>query len=301
MNQANSATAKEAPQIGGNSPLEIARQQPNLTPEQRAEVERIGTIEPYVALSRDEALFSKLNYWRDLKLCGRIQTKDRLGIAQAFDLYSQANTKRRGGLLQVPAPVVYVEAESPCRGTDMLLLILEFLSNPLNCGPLRDLRKRTLGTLQSYKVKLLIVNNADLLSFTSFNELMRIFEKLKIAIVLVGMPYLDEMLTPTSGKKARFLNIHNTFLRGYTYDSLSLRDTRMVIEIWETMGLKWSQPLNLATDEEIVKTLHKASNGQLRPLYENLRDIAVWRIKHPLAQINHQNITKALNNQYEPM
>ncbi|WP_051035372.1 hypothetical protein [Crinalium epipsammum] len=130
---------------------------------------------------------------------------------------------------------------------------------------------------------------------------MRIFEKLKIAIVLVGMPYLDEMLTPTSGKKARFLNIHNTFLRGYTYDSLSLQDTKSVIEIWENIGLKWLQPLNLKANEEIVKIIYKNSNGQMRPLYENLRDIAVWRIKHPLAQINPQNIAKALGNQYEPI
>ena len=275
--------------------LDIIRHQPNYSPEQLEEIERIGKISPYVGLERDKALFARLNYWRDLKMCGKVRTLDRLGLAKALTVYAEANTKRRGKLVQVPASVVYIKAETTCGGKDLLLLILEFLSNPLSCGPLRDLRKRTLGTLKAYKVKNIVVNNADFLAYSAFNELMRIFEELQISVVLVGMPYLDEILMPTSGKKMKFFNIHQTFLRGFSYDTLSIGDTQAVIKTWEKAGLKWSKPINLAGNQEIVKTLHKASQGQLQLLYENLREVAVWCLNHPQGQINHQNVGKALS------
>jgi hypothetical protein len=53
-------------------------QEPIRSPEIQAEVERIGTIDPYVAVGRDEALFVCLNNWRDRRTCGRIMTVDRL-------------------------------------------------------------------------------------------------------------------------------------------------------------------------------------------------------------------------------
>lgn len=299
MAQSKLAKENEANQGIFVNPLELLRKQPNFTPEQLKEIERIGNISPYVGLERDKALFTCLNHWRDLKICGKVRTLDRLGLASALAVYSEANTRRRGGLVQIPASVVYTSAEAGCGAKDVLLLILEFLSNPLNCGPLRDLRKRTLGTLKAYKVKNLVVNNADFLSYSAFNELMRIFEKLQISVVLVGMPYLDEMLIPTSGNKMKFFHIHNTFLRGFSYDTLSVGDTQTVIKTWEESGLRWSKPMNLAENQEIVKTLYQASQGELRLLYESLREVAVWCLKHPQAQINRQNVAKALSLDYE--
>lgn len=40
-------------------------QQPIRSPEIQAEVERIGALEPYVAVGRDPVLFTCLNNWRD--------------------------------------------------------------------------------------------------------------------------------------------------------------------------------------------------------------------------------------------
>lgn len=303
----HSPLQKEDAEGAGNTQAKAAtpkagqQQKQNRSPEQQAEVERIGRIEPYAGVQRDVDLFDRLDYWRDLKICARVTTFDRLGLSKALDYYTKQRVNRRGDFLQLPAPVAYIEMEQHGSPTDLFLLILEFLSNPFDCKPLRDLRARTWGTLKGYGVKILIVNNADLLSFAAFNELVRIAEKLKISVILTGPPYLSDILDPNSNKKKRYINIHNTFLKYHQFNLLSRQDTATVIGEWENSGLKWSKPLNLASNTQIVALLHEASQGQLRPLYEHLREIAIWRLNHPKAQINPQNISQALGIQYQPI
>ena len=100
-------------------------QQPIRSPEIQAEVERIGTIDPYVAVGRDEALFTCLNNWRDRRTCGRIMTVDRLGLFKALDYYTNQQTRRRGDLIRMPAPVAYIEVDDPGNGKNIFLSILE--------------------------------------------------------------------------------------------------------------------------------------------------------------------------------
>jgi hypothetical protein len=59
--------------------------------------------------------------------------------------------------------------------------------------------------------------------------------------------------------------------------------------------------MNLTSDRKVVELLEEKSQGQLKPLYEHLREIAVWRLDHPKAQINPQNISQALGIQYQPI
>lgn len=268
--------------------------------EQQAEVERIGQIEPFVGLERDEHLFTALNQWRELGICARVITIDRLGLVKSLKFYTQNHTKRRSGLLVTPAPVIYVEIEQNGSLTDLFVSIGEFLANPFYSKLLPQLRSRTLTTLKSYKVKLLIINNADVLSFAAFNELMRIAEKLRISVVLAGSPYLNELLEPKGVKKNKHINIHNTFLKFHHYNVINKEDLPTVILEWEKK-VGWSKPLKLWADKDIVATLGDASQGQLRALYENLREIAAWKIDHPQAQSNSHNISTALGESYKPI
>ncbi|MBD2075469.1 ATP-binding protein [Phormidium sp. FACHB-592] len=268
--------------------------------EQQVEVERICQIDLYVQLERDENLFTALNQWRETGICGCVTTMDRLGLAKSLIFYTQSHIRRRGGLLMTPAPLAYIEIEQNGSPTDLFLLILEFLVNPLDCGYLRQLRSRTWGTLKSCGVKLLIVNNADLLSFNAFNELVRITEKLKISIVLAGSPYLNDVIDPRLDKKKKYITTYNTFLKQHPYVRLSKENIATVIAEWEKK-LGWTKPLNLLKDKGIINTLEASSQGQLRVLYENLREVAIWKIDHPKAQINPQNISKALGVCQQPI
>lgn len=268
--------------------------------EQQAEVERIGQIEPFVGLERDEYLFTVLNQWSELGICARVIAIDRLGLAKSLKFYTQNHTKRRSGLLVTPAPVIYVEIEQNGSLTDLFVSIGEFLGNPFYSKLLPQLRSRTLTTLKSYKVKLLIINNAEVLSFAACIELMRIAEKLGISVVLAGSPYLNEMLDPKGVKKNKHINIYNTFLKFHHYNVINKEDLPTVILEWEKK-VGWSKPLKLWADKDIVAILNDASQGQLRALYENLREIAAWKIDHPQAQSNSHNISTALGESYKPI
>lgn len=290
----------EKPSIASSTPVPKLGAQKTRSPEQQAEVERIGQIKPFVGLQRDEDLFTRLNHWRELGICACVITMDRLGLAKSLKFYAQSHTRRRSGLLVTPAPVVHVEIEQPGSPIDLFGSILEYLVNPLDCGHLRQLRSRTWGTLKACKVKVLIVSNADVLSFAAFIELMRIAEKLGISVVLAGSPYLNEMIDPKAANKKKYIDIHNTFLKWHPYSILTKEDIPTVISEWER-NLGWSKPLNLCSNIDIVTSLESTSGGQLRALYDNLREIATWKIDHPQAQVNFRNIASALGLGYAPI
>ena len=272
-------------------------QQPIRSPEIQAEVERIGTIAPYVAMSRDEALFTCLNNWRDRRTCGRIMTVDRLGLFKALDYYTNQQTRRRGDLIRMPAPVAYIEVDDPGNGKNIFLSILDFLANPVSCGNPRDLRLRTWATIKKCGVKILVVNYADLLLFSGLNELMRISEKCGISVILCGTSRLDEILDAQHRK--RYLPIHNTFLNHHRLSVLSVNETATVIESWEnTLGR--FNAMELATDEEIVKSLNQLSDGQIQPLYDLLKRIAIWHLDNPHVEINANNISTLLTTVQAP-
>ncbi len=285
---ANRSADRQSPQLW---------QEPIRSPEIQAEVERIGSHDPYVAVGRDEALFTCLNNWRDRRACGRIMTVDRLGLFKALEYYTNKQTRRRGGLIRMPAPVAYIEIDDPGNGKNIFLSILDFLANPVSCGNPRDLRLRTWATIKKCGVKILIVNYGDLLLFAGLNELMRISEKRGISVVLCGTSRLDEILDVQH--KKRYLPIHNTFLNHHRLSVLSKSETATVISSWEdTLGI--SNAMGLATNETIVQSLKQLSDGQIQPLYDLLKRIAIWHLDNPNIEINANNISTLLTTVQAP-
>jgi hypothetical protein len=288
------------PNQAPSNPARKLGKQKDRSPEQQAKVDQLHGIEPYVGVERDEQLFTILYKWWEVCACGCITTMDRLGLHKSLTFYLNNHVKRRGNLLVTPAPIAYIEVEQNCSPTDLFLLILNFLVNPLDCGNLRQLRSRTWGTLKSCGVKQLIVNNSDWLSFKAFNELVRIREKLNISVVLAGSPYLEDIIDAKNPKKKKYLTIYNTFLKQHPYSTLDLGNVATVIQEWEAR-LNWAKPLNLTSDDSIIRVLADASEGQLQLLYINLREVATWRIDHPKAQINAQNVSAALGSCHQPL
>ena len=224
-------------------------------------------------------------------------TVDRLGLFKALNYYTNQQTRRRRDLIRMPAPVAYIEIDDPGNGKNVFLSILDFLANPVSCGNPRDLRLRTWATIKKCGVKILIVNYADLLLFSGLNELMRISEKCEISVILCGTSRLDEILDAKHRK--RYLPIHNTFLNHHKLSVLSASQTATVIEKWEEK-LGWSKPMGLVTDNAIVKNLNELSDGQIQPLYDLLKQIAIWHLDNPHIEINANNISKLLTTVQAP-
>lgn len=268
------------------------------SPEQQAEVERIGSLEPYAGTKRDRDLEKQLNNWRDLRACVRLISTDSLGLSQALDYYTKLNVKRRADLVMIPAPVVRIRAEQPGGAIDLFKLILAFLGNPLDFGNLWQFRSRAKGTLRSFRSKTLIVEDGHLLSLEALIELKNISKDLKISIVLAGSPSLTTLLNPESHKKRKddWIDIHNTFLENGNFNPLSPQALATVARVWEEQGVRWSNPLNLWEDQEILAILYDYTQGQVGLLYENLRKIYVWKIDNPSAQVNYKNVDAVIQN-----
>lgn len=273
-------------------------EEPRRSPEAQAEVERIGGADTYLILDRDIALFDWLDDQRDAKLCGYVIGSQGAGLPKACQFYRMKYVKRRGTLLQVPATVIYAEVHQHGGPTDLYHSILEEIGHPLaKVGALRDLRARTWGTLKDYGVKLLIVGNADYLKLEAFNELIDIFGKLRIAIVLVGTDTLTETLTHSSSAYRR---VHDAFLESYDFLNLTLEDVKEVIEQWENQFLPEYTRLNLAQISEVCQFLEFKSKGQIEILYDLLRKIAILKIDEPQLKLTSSHLADRLGKRKAP-
>lgn len=268
-------------------------------PEVQAEVERIGKADTYFPLERDTELFDWLDDQRDAKLCGYVTSATGSGLLKACKLYRTQYVKRRGTLLEIPATVLYVEIDQHGGPTDLYCSILEEIGHPLaHVGTLRDLRSRAWGTIKGYGVKILIIGNADYLTLEAFNELIDIFTKLRIPIILVGTYYLSD--TILERKSLSYVRVHDSFLESYEFPNLTEEDIVEVVDDWEKKFLPENRRLNVTQIESVVSYLKLKSAGLIEPLYDLLRKIAILKLDEPHFELNQYNLTKRFGRRKEP-
>lgn len=301
MAKTNAAQQQSAPppppsHQPGNQPQE----QQGRTPQQQAEIERIGKADTYCLLDRDEELFSWFNDQRDLKICGYVVATPGTGLDKACQFYRMAHTNKRGTLFQIPATVIYINILQRGRATDLYRTLLEEFGHPLaELGRLRELRARSWETLKRYGVKLLIIGNADYLNLEALNELTDLFQQLKITIILTGTSYLQKIVRR---EQAAYARIYNFFLEWHEFPNLRKTETEKVIEDWENKFLSaMKPPLNLVQQDGLVESLHDKSNGLIDSLYELLKQIAMFRVDDPSFEHNPSNLSSYFSRRNSPL
>ena len=269
------------------------------SPQIQAEVERIGKADTYLPLDRDTELFDWLDDQRDAKLCGYVTSATGSGLLKACQLYRMQYVKRRGTLLEIPATVIYAEIDQHGGPTDLYYSILEEVGHPLtNVGALRDLRARAWGTLKAYGVKILIVGNADYLTLEGFNELIDIFTKRRIPIILVGTYYLSDNILER--KSLPYVRVHDSFLEPYEFPNLTEEDIIEVVDDWEQKFITQDGRLNLARMDSVISYLKLKSGGLIEPLYDLLRKIAILKLDEPSFELSQANLTRKFGRRKEP-
>jgi hypothetical protein len=269
------------------------------SPKIQAEVERIGKADTYLPLDRDTELFDWLDDQRDAKLCGYVTSATGSGLLKSCQLYRMQYVKRRGTLLEIPATVIYAEIDQHGGPTDLYYSILEEVGHPLtNIGALRDLRSRAWGTLKSYGVKILIIGNADYLTLEGFNELIDIFTKWRIAIILVGTYYLSDNILER--KSLPYVRVHDSFLEPYEFPNLTEEDIIEVVDDWEQKFIPEDGRLNLAQMDSAISYLKLKSGGLIEPLYDLLRKIAILKLDEPSFELSQANLTRKFGRRKEP-
>jgi hypothetical protein len=112
-------------------------------------------------------------------------------------------------------------------------------------GTVAEIRDRMFRVLKGCQVEMLIIDEADRLKPKTFAEVRDIFDKLDIAVVLVGTDRLDAVIK-------RDEPVYNRFRACHRFGKLSGEDFAEAIAIWERDVLKLPVASNLEALAKVV-------------------------------------------------
>lgn len=232
----------------------------------------------------------KIHDWLDSlrlsKECGRIVALPRTGKSVTCDVYKLLNKPiKRAGKRDI-VPVLYMQVPGDCSSGELLSLILEGLKYNETSGRLIDLRRRSLRLLKESKVEMLIIDEANFLRLKTFSEIARIYDLLKISIVLVGTDGLDNLVKRES-------YIHNRFIECYRLEVVSKKKFPELVQIWEDEVLNLPVPSNL-TEEKTCTDLYNKTGGKIGLLDRILRKAAILSLRKGLSCIDKATLDEVL-------
>jgi DNA transposition AAA+ family ATPase len=175
-------------------------------------------------------------------------------------------------------PVVYIQIPQECGAKDLFKAIIEHLKYQMTKGTVAEIRDRMLRVLKGCGVEMLIIDEADRLKPKTFAEVRDIFDKLDIAVVLVGTDRLDAVIK-------RDEQVYNRFRACHRFGKLSGQDFEQAIAIWERDILKLPVASNL-TAKSMMKVLGQATGGYIGLLDMILRETAIRSLKKGLSKID---------------
>ncbi len=250
-----------------------------------ARIERLITPS-VVELEHIQKIHDWLDSLRLSKECGRIVAPPRTGKSVTCDIYKLLNKPiKRTGKRDI-VPVLYMQIPGDCSSGELLTLILEGLKYNETSGRLSDLRRRALRLLKESKVEILIIDEANFLRLSTFSEIARIYDLLKISIVLVGTDGLDNLIKRES-------YIHERFIECYKLKEVSENKLPELIQIWEDEVLRLPVPSNL-TKEETLTQLHDKTNGKIGLVDRVLRKAAILSLRKGLSNIDKATLNEVL-------
>jgi hypothetical protein len=247
-------------------------------------IERLAA-ETYVERDLMTLIHEWLDSQRLFRKSGRIIAPPGTGKTVICEGYSLLNRpQKRLGRRDV-VPVLYLEAPADCSVSDLLVLILENLKGD-SVGQATYLRKRTLDLLKASKVEMILFDEANLMKINALGELARIFNQLKISIILVGTEELDNLV-----KRKQY--IHDRFMECYRFDVLKIGEFMQMVDTLEEQILQLPVPSNLAV-KEISDKLYVKTSGKIRHLDWVLRKAAIFSLRKGYKQVDKETLFEVL-------
>lgn len=214
---------------------------------------------------------SKLHEWLDGKRKSRqscrVVGESRTGKSVACEAYFYRHKPQQEVGKKPIVPVVRIQPPQKCGPKELFKEIIEFLKHRATKGTVSDFRGRAMEVLQACEVEILIVDEADRLKPETFADVRDIYDKLAIAVVLVGTDRLDAVVK-------RDEQVYNRFRACHRFGKLSGEEFKKTVEIWEQKVLKLPVASNLTT-KEMLKILISATEGYIGRLDEILREAAI--------------------------
>lgn len=169
-----------------------------------------------------------------------------------------------------------------CGAKDLFGAIIEHLKYEMTKGTVAEIRKRTFKMLERCGVEMLIIDEADRLKPKTFAEVRDIFDKLNIAVVLVGTDRLDAVIK-------RDEQVYNRFRACHRFGKLEGQDFGQTVEIWERQVLRLPVASNL-NSKSMLKVLGQATGGYIGLLDMILRESAIRALKKGLKKIDLETL-----------
>ena len=236
----------------------------------QAEIKRLNR-RSVVNLKQVEVLHQWLEGKRQAKQSCRVVGESRTGKTIACNSYRLRHKPTQEAGKPPTVPVVYIQIPQECGAKDLFKAIIEHLKYQMTKGTVAEIRDRMLRVLKSCGVEMLIIDEADRLKPKTFAEVRDIFDKLGIAVVLVGTDRLDAVI-----KKDE--QVYNRFRACHRFGKLSGNDFVNAVGIWEKDVLKLPVASNL-TGKRMMKVLGEATLGYVGLLDMVLREAAIRALK----------------------
>ena len=112
--------------------------------------------------------------------------ESRTGKSVACDAYRLRHYEVRASSDPPIVPVVYWHSLPEAGPRELFLGILDYLKYQITRGTIAEVRNRVYGVLKACGVEMIILDEAHRLRPKTFSEIRDIFDKLEIAVVLVG-------------------------------------------------------------------------------------------------------------------
>lgn len=231
-----------------------------------------------VPLQQVKTLHDWLDGKRKARQSCRVVGESRTGKTVACDAY-----RYRQKLIQEVGrppivPVVYIQPPQKCGSKDLFMEMIEYLKFRATKGTVSDFRGRAMEVLKGCSVEMLIIDEADRLKPETFAEVRDIYDKLGIAVVLVGTDRLEAVIK-------RDEQVYNRFRACHRFGKLSGKDFQDTVQAWEDRVLKLPVSSNL-TSKDMLRILTSVTEGYIGRLDEILREAAIRSLSKGFKKID---------------
>jgi len=257
--------------------------------ELQAEIDRLRRRN-IVDLEHVKSLHEWLDGKRQSRQSGRVVGESRTGKTVACDAYRLRNKPRQVTGQPPIVPVAYIQIPQECGAKELYGVVIEHLKYQMTKGTVAEIRDRTLRVLKGCGVEMLIIDEADRMKPKTFAEVRDIFDKLEIAVILVGTDRLDAVIK-------RDEQVYNRFRACHRFGKLSGDDFKRTVDVWEQRVLRLPIASNLSS-KTMLKALGEATGGYIGLLDMILRETGIRALKKGLKKIDLETL-KEVSAEYK--
>jgi len=256
-----------------------------LTLDIEREIQRLQTPQ-IVELDQVRSLHTWLDNQRISRQPGRILGESRTGKTCGIKSYLMEHPPQQVSGVVPQVPVVVVQVPQDCSAKQLYTLIIEALQFRITKGTILDLRQRVYQLLNDCQVQMLVIDEADRIKSKIFADVRDIYDKLNIAVILVGTERLNAVINRDEQVKNRFL----AYFQMGVLNSVQFEQT---VAIWERDILRLPVPSNL-TNKSILRLLRKKKRGYIGILDMILQQAAIVALRKGNFKIDLETLKEVM-------